>query len=217
MSFNRTTYDHCKYEKTLKQSTGIGNYHTGQPRQNCYTCIPSDPRINVGLSRIGPIQNNINGSTCKNVHNIDLDSEIIGINSKIGCAESENKFDKCELNTKPECVGLQTVDTRLDNPPSTLKGTGWNRFEWLCKNPQDRVLIPFDHNISYRLVAKDNHRPNIPQPINQAQVLPPLNHSDAPYVSPWMHCQSRKTEEPIPSVHWRNCNTLQQLTNGCYN
>ena len=62
--------------------------------------------------------------------------------------------------------------TRLSNPPCTLRSTGWNRWEWLCQDPQDKCLIPFDHNINNRLIVKDNHRPCIPTPIDQTLVLP---------------------------------------------
>ena len=56
-------------------------------------------------------------------------------------------------------------DTRLSNPPCTLRGTGWNRWEWLCQDPQEE-LRPFDFNISNRIAAKDAHRPCIPIPIS---------------------------------------------------
>ena len=43
---------------------------------------------------------------------------------------------------------IPAEDTRLSNPSCNLRGTGWNRWEWLCLNPQDRVEIPFDFNDS---------------------------------------------------------------------
>ena len=63
-------------------------------------------------------------------------------------------------------------NTRISNPSCNLRGTGWNRWEWLCENPQERVLMPFDTNISNRLVVKDNHRPVIPKLIDQNPILP---------------------------------------------
>ena len=42
-------------------------------------------------------------------------------------------FQDCHLNSEP---------TKLSNPPCNLRGTGWNRWEWLCQNPQDKVEIP---------------------------------------------------------------------------
>jgi len=221
MSFSRLNSDTCTYKTNLRQSVGVGNYFIGQPRQDCQACLSEDTNIQAGGQHIGPIEKGIGGATCKNVPLVDMNSELLGItrpasNCPTHKYQKKSNVNPCHLENPRICRGIKAEDTRMSNPPCTLRGTGWNRWEWLCTNPQENVFAQFDYNISYRIVAKDNHRPNIPQPINQAQVLPPLNHSDEPYVSPWMHCQSRKTEEPIPSVHWRNCNTLQQLTNGCY-
>jgi hypothetical protein len=65
-----------------------------------------------------------------------------------------------------------TENTRLSNPSCNLRGTGWNRWEWLCQDPQERVEIPFDYNINNRLVVRDNHRPLIPKPLDQSAALP---------------------------------------------
>jgi len=65
-----------------------------------------------------------------------------------------------------------TEPTRLSNPPCTLRGTGWNRWEWLCYDPQDRALIPFEHNVNYRMVVKDNHVPCIPTLVDTTNAVP---------------------------------------------
>ena len=53
-----------------------------------------------------------------------------------------------------------------------MRELGINRWEWLCLDPQERVLIPFDHNINNRIIVKDNHRPIIPKPLDQTVALP---------------------------------------------
>lgn len=63
----------------------------------------------------------------------------------------------------PTCH-FDVEDTRLSNPPNTLRGTGWNRFQPLCLDPQEQVLFPGEYQIPTRLVAKDNHRPCVPTP-----------------------------------------------------
>ena len=63
-------------------------------------------------------------------------------------------------------------NTRLSNPSCNLRGTGWNRWEWLCTDPQERVFRPYDWNIQSRTVVKDNHRPCIPTLIDQTPTLP---------------------------------------------
>ena len=122
-------------------------------------------------------------SVAKNVPMVDVDSELLNINRKLSnCSSNEfiPKFDKNgEIDNTIESVHFKDCNipsrenTRLSNPPATLRGTGWNRWEWLCENPQTRSLIPFDYNINNRLVTKDNHRPLVPRPIDQSVFLPP--------------------------------------------
>ena len=53
-----------------------------------------------------------------------------------------------------------------------MRGLTVNRWEWLCLDPQERVEIPFDHNINNRILVKDNHRPCIPKPLDQTLAMP---------------------------------------------
>jgi hypothetical protein len=57
-----------------------------------------------------------------------------------------------------------TEDTRLSNPSTNLRGTGWNRFDPLCIDPQKNIMFPGEYHISTRLVVKDNHRPSVVDP-----------------------------------------------------
>ena len=92
---------------------------------------------------------------------IDTDSELLNImrmylskkkfNPEFNNAGNiQNPSDMLHLT---ECENLTTEDTRLSNPPNTLRGTGWNRWEWLCQDPQERVLVPFDYEISTATTA----------------------------------------------------------------
>lgn len=83
-----------------------------------------------------------------------------------------------DLVDMPSC-SFDTEDTRLSNPPSTLRGTGINRFNPLCFDPQDQIFFPGDYQVSSRLVFRDNHRPCIPSldvisrpPLPPAKPLP---------------------------------------------
>ena len=119
---------------------------------------------------------------------IDVDSELMNLTRPATncpsrkyipdgnqCNESHKLQEaKNNLVHGKDCF-FDVEDTRLSNPACNLRGTGWNRWEWLCLNPQDRVLMPFDHNINNRLVVKDNHRPCIPKPIDVSLSLPPQN------------------------------------------
>jgi hypothetical protein len=178
MSFNNLQYDTCSYKQVLSESIGPGEYQLGTPFISCDDCFSNDPQLI--LQRSG-------ASVAKNVPMIDIDSELMNINRKLSNCSSDEfipKFnEKGEIDNTIESVHFKDCqiptreNTRLSNPASTLRGTGWNRWEWLCENPQKRSLVPFDFNINNRLVTKDNHRPLISEPIDQSGFLPPQNNN----------------------------------------
>ena len=177
MSFNNLKYDTCSYKQVLSESIGPCEYQLGTPFISCDDCFSKDPQLILQRNSV---------SVAKNIPQIDVDSELMNINRKLtGCSSKEfipkfnekgeidntietKHFDDCNIPTRE--------NTRLSNPAATLRGTGWNRWEWLCENPQKRSVVPFDLNINERLVVKDNHRPLIPKPIDQSVFLPPQNN-----------------------------------------
>ncbi len=105
---------------------------------------------------------------------IDDSSELLGLNYKTTKCNSDEyapmKYAPtgCKVNLQDnsrKCIA-SWEDTRLSNPPSTLRGTGINRWEWLCFDPQENVIGDLDRfPINYRMVAKDNHVPLIETPL----------------------------------------------------
>ena len=182
MSFNRLPYDNCSYEQVLRETTGPGFYQLTTPPNSCQPCHPKDPRVRLQSGGV---------SLNKNTHLIDVNSELIGIsrnlsscpkrrylpdcNSSQHCGaqssmgvDTSNDTSKVKINYEKEVIPftdcfLPTEDTRLSNPPCNLRGTGINRWEWLCKNPQAETEVPFDFQISSRILSKINHRPCIPK------------------------------------------------------
>lgn len=209
MSFSRLNYDPCTYEHNIKQSVGAADYYIGAPRVDCRACFPVDPSVNLGFTHPGPVSGGIGGASCKNPPLVDISSELFGITRKASNCPT-NKYlpgdgEYCKEKEIPvDCKLLPNEQTRLSNPPCTLRETGWNRWEWLCQDPQKFALVPFDFNVSNRLVVKDNHRPHIQMPINQASALPPLNSSDELYSMP-MTCYQPNND--IPSTHWKKCSS----------
>jgi hypothetical protein len=85
-------------------------------------------------------------------------------------------------------------DTRLSNPPCTLKETGINRWEWICYDPQDKAIEDFDRiPVNYRMVAKDNHVPCIEKPMDQSVFFP----------------NSKQNNDNLDS--WKNNNKMNKL------
>lgn len=202
MSFNRLNYDTCTYSHNLRQSTGPANYMLHAPQIDCQSCFSEDPRMRMDKR---------GGASCKTrCAVVDAHSELLGLTRKATNCPLQKYLPGCKMETcddldvPPNCPQVPIEDTRLSNPPCTLRGTGWNRWEWLCRDPQDKALIPFDYNINYRLVVKDNHRPCLPCPLNPAANLPPHNRDDR-MVESTLADWSRGPEDTIPSVHWKAC------------
>lgn len=185
MSFTKLSYDKGAYTSNLNQSVGPGVYRLGEPTISCEQCYPYPPSIRL--------QHQGDSISNKNLL-VDVDSELLGITRKLSqdpstryqpecngnlcssgepCGQGVSGNCKRDNNLKhwKDCF-LPAEDTRLSNPSCNLRGTGWNRWEWLCINPQERVEMPFDHNIQNRIVVKDNHRPCIPTPVDPTPLLP---------------------------------------------
>ena len=107
-------------------------------------------------------------------------SQIKSLKEKYSKLIEENKGNLVQTRGEKivfkDCTLLQQEDTRLSNPACNLRGTGWNRWEWLCHDPQERVLMPFDYHINTNILERDNHRPCVPEPMDQTMSLPVPNN-----------------------------------------
>lgn len=194
-------HDDCSYQEQLRRSIGPGMYMLGTPANDCSSCaqdVPEDPFLRY--QHWGP-------GTCAPGAAVDDGSELRGINYKATMC-SANQYLPGKYAAKGACQvpGAQritrscstpTESTRLSNPPCTLRGTGWNRWEWLCYDPQDRAVIPFEHQTAFRIVAKDNHKPCIEEPIDQSVLLPkPLPGSVPGGIESWTSQSSCGAKAP---------------------
>jgi hypothetical protein len=208
---NGLRYDVGTYQFDLKQSVGPGDYAIGTPMPHCQPCFANDTRTNNGTS---------GGSVCQTLSLVDVDSELIGITRRATSSPAGKYLPTppCNLSHLPDCRPsiLEVEDTRLNNPPCTLRGTGWNRWEWLCTNPQQRALMPFDTMVDTSIVVKDNHRPIISRPLDQTLALPPGKHDKPTRGAPdWMPKCDAEYISPLPNVHWRTCSELDRIQQGC--
>jgi hypothetical protein len=110
------------------------------------------------------------------------------------------KYNKTGCNIRGETDARQCMipreDTRLSNPPCTLKETGINRWEWICYDPQERAIEEFDRiPVNYRMVAKDNHVPCIDQPQDQS-VFFPNSKIETNNLDSWNKCNQNKLYMP---------------------
>jgi hypothetical protein len=167
-AWNRRLYDTCKMTDDLRLTTGPGRYQLDAPPQYCNATFAPEPTIRQ--QRWGAAQNSQYGKT-------DVESDLLNINrpgSKVACNQynpTTSSVNKAAVVPVKEEAFPQT-HSRLVDPPCTLRSSGWNRWEWLCQNPQEGVMMPFDNMVTTRLQQKDQFRPIIPKPIQMEAVLP---------------------------------------------
>ena len=234
MSFNRLNYDTCEYKQTLAQSIGPGHYQINTPPISCQACYPYPPSVRLQRSGGSVDASKYMIDVDSEMLNITRAAskcpshKFLPLCPNCGCESGEpcgqgvtNTCKNCQGNLKngqrcpdnfskgltsfPDCNFLPQEETRISNPAGNLRGTGWNRWEWLCLNPQDRVEIPFDYNISNRILVKDNHRPCVPTPIDPVPSLPKGGS---------IPCEKTNGTCSVPtnpvSVQWRHLEEVRQ-------
>ena len=234
MSFNRLNYDICQYQQALAESTGPGHYALTTPPISCEPCYPADPqtrlqRSGASIDTSKPMIDidsemlNITRPTSKcpsrkwipRCSKYTADGYPCGRGVVATCRTCKGntpmrRGDKCPDRfssgvTHWKDCNVPIEDTRLSNPPCNLRGTGINRWEWLCLNPQERVEAPFDYNISNRIVVKDNHRPCVPAPVDASPSLPKGGDLPCDFISSTCGAPTNP-----PSVQWQNGDNLAQ-------
>lgn len=215
------SYDDGAYRADLRQSVGPGQYVLASVAPNCHPCMSQDARL---------IQGTTGGSLCASRSLVDVESDLHNLSRKAthspaglyrGDGGPPITCGPGGATPFPSCDGLAAVDTRLSNPPCTLRGTGWNRFEWLCRNPQENAIASFNTNVDTSIVVKDNHRPLVARPVDPTLALPPGKRDadasvGAPQWIPQGACAGGvgAVDEP-PNLLWRSCAEVSQITNGC--
>ena len=194
MSFNRLKYDNCEAKNSINESIGPGNYMMNTPVtcQGCFQPNPSiiAQKGSVSLEKNTPwrfydgpvdVESELKNITrpatkcptykykpqCENTicnnqgqpcgQGVVKGCSSMNLNNKDGSMANDNVVDF------PNCL-FPVENTRLSNPPCTLRGTGINRFNPLCLDPQKHVMFPGEYQVSSRLLVKDNHFPCVPTP-----------------------------------------------------
>ena len=178
MSFNRLKYDIGIKKLDNDCSTKAGNYGVNTPvlRDGCFQ---TNPRIN--LQKVG-VSMNSNVPWRFYSGPVDIESQLLNLTRKASrdpkkqynpLKDSCRNSDRC-LSKLPECH-LRTDDTRLSNPASNLRGIQIERFNPLCKNPQENVFFPGAQQVPTRLVVKDNFKRATPRPAVNSMKPRPIN------------------------------------------
>ena len=155
MSFNRLRNDACEININNKESAGPGSYQMSTPIL-CDSTYQDNPQI---INQKGGVSMNANTEWRFYDGPVDVETDLLNINRPAtNCPDGKYMNEK-----RPELINMPdshfpVENTRLSNPPSTLRGTGWNRFETLCLDPQANIFFPGNRNILTHTVFKDNYR-----------------------------------------------------------
>jgi len=205
--FTRNKYDVQDYNRDLYQTIGPGHFKTNLPINDCDGCLNPNPTHNASYGN-SIFKNNL----------MDVDSELMGLNVK-NTKCPENKFNPEKANEEfknsnktnyGDCDNFMGEHTRLSNPPCTLRGTGWNRWEWLCQNPQDKSIVPFNIELNTTIMTKDDHRACIPTPLLQSNSHPTTEYND-PNVVMYNDQQIKNgvtDNEGFSDQNWKNCTQI---------
>lgn len=165
---NRRTYDGCKTSDDLRVTTGPGRYQLDVPPQYSNACFAPEPTVR---------QQKWGASLNQGFQKTDVESDLLNLNrptTRTVCDQynpEKNKVNEASKESVKECSFPQTF-SRLVDPPCNNRAVGWNRWEWLCDNPQEAVMLPFDNLVATRLQKRDQHRPCIPVPQSTDAILP---------------------------------------------
>jgi hypothetical protein len=160
MSFSRTKYDTCNQKTHDTRSKRVGMYNLNTPviSNNCYQ---DNPEIRLQHSGVS-----MNGNTPMrfNAGPIDIDSDLKNLNNNLSrCGSEKVNYNKHKLTHFKDCT-LLTDQSRLTNPACNLRGTGIDRFDPICFDPQADLFFPGEISTPTRTVFKDNHRAMMPNP-----------------------------------------------------
>lgn len=158
MAFTRFHDDPCRIQKYLEETTNIGNYNLDVPGYGKKPLYVNDTHIRMQLW-------GANLST----NQTDLDSELKCLTRKLNkdtIKENNyvNNLNEKELYNKinyPVHYDEITHQPRTTNPAWELRELNSlnteipNNFNYLHINPLEHVCIPFQNNISSRIVEKD--------------------------------------------------------------
>ena len=206
--FTRNRYDVQDYNRDLYQTIRPGYFKTNLPRNDCDGCLNPNPTHNASF-----------GNSLHNKNLMDVDSELMGLTRKnTKCPENKYNPDRANEEFKNsdkkhfrDCPNFVGESTRLSNPGCTLRGTGFNRWEWLCQNPQDKAIEPHFNVLRQdtRLMTKDEHRACIPNLLEQGKICPKSEFNDPEVV---MYNDREMTYGTLPMVdesfssqNWVNC------------
>jgi hypothetical protein len=153
MASTRFFYDPCRTKKQLQQSTDPGRWILNVPGNGDKPCYIEDPQIIIQKWGANLRTNTIN-----------LESELKGVNRQLGkdCLGKDN-YTKYNVENNaieyPNCNNLFTDQSRTTNPAWWYRDLEQVDWYYPPLNPQENTCLPFQNNLSTRILEKDYFTP----------------------------------------------------------
>ncbi len=153
MANTRFKYDDCRTMKELQQATGPGRWILNVPGNGANPCYMEDPQI---------IPQKWGGNLMTNT--INLESELRGINRNLNrdCL-GKNEYQNYNVQSRqiqyPTCSTLTTEQSRATNPAWWYRDLEQPNWDYPQLNPQANTCLPFQNNLSTRILEKDYFTP----------------------------------------------------------
>jgi hypothetical protein len=153
MAFTRFKYDNCRTKKSLQQTTDSGRWILNVPGNGANPFYMEDPQII-------PQKWGANLRT----NTINLESDLRGVNRHLSrdCL-GKDEYQMYNVPNQaiqyPSSSKLTTEQSRATNPAWWYRDLEQNNFEYPPLNPRVNVCIPFQNNLSTRILEKDYFTP----------------------------------------------------------
>jgi len=153
MASTRFKYDDARTKKSLQQSTDPGRWILNVPGNGSDLCYMEDPQIIIQKWGANLRTNTIN-----------LESDLKGVNRHLSrdCLGKDNYKNYNVPNQAIDyssCSDLTTSQSRATNPAWWYRDLAQVAWEYPFLNPQANTCIPFQNNLSTRILEKDYFTP----------------------------------------------------------
>ena len=162
MAFTRFHDDSCRIIKQLQEDTDQGRYMLNVPGNGLTPSYMEDPYIR--MQKWGA---NLQSNT------INLESDLLGLTRHLTLdCEENNEYKQNSVKSERKKYPNQksfVEQPRATNPAWTALEIEQNNFEYPFFNPQLNVCMPFQNNLSSRILEKDYYlmKECIPEDINR--------------------------------------------------
>ena len=153
MACTRFFYDDCRTKKQLQQATDPGRFILNVPGNGANPCYIEDPQIIIQKWGANLRTNTIN-----------LESDLMGVNKPLSrdCLGKDNYTNFNVPNQAieyPVCNNTFTEESRATNPAWWYRDLEQVNWGYPPINPQINTCLPFQNNLSTRILVRDDFTP----------------------------------------------------------